>query len=136
MTWNIRRLPKNTPDISEIYTLLYQLGLTANYTGFFHTSYAVYLATRQPNRLLLATKWLYPEVAKHYATTWKCVERNIRTAVHVVWNTNPELLKASPASIAPKVQSIEAPFHSGTAFFFGVSSIAKRPTGFEIPVIQ
>ena len=47
-----RSPPKNTPDISELFTLLYQLGLTANYTGFFHTSYAVYLATQQPDRLL------------------------------------------------------------------------------------
>ena len=94
MTWNIRRLPKNSPDISEIYTLLYQLGLTANYTGFFHTSYAVYLAAQQPDRLLRVTKWLYPDVAKHYATTWKCVERNIRTAVNVVWDTTPERLEA------------------------------------------
>ena len=90
----MRMPPKNTPDISEIYTLLYQLGLTANYISFFHTSYAVYLAAQQPSRLPLVTKWLYPEVAKHYATTWKCVERNIRTAVNVVWETNPELLKA------------------------------------------
>ena len=123
MTWNIRRLPKNTPDISEIYTLLYQLGLTANYTGFFHTSYAVYLATRQPNRLLLATKWLYPEVAKHYATTWKCVERNIRTAVHVVWNTNPELLKAlarHPLTQKPKASK----FLSILALHFSLESAA------------
>lgn len=94
MTWNIRRPPKTIPDISEIYTLLYQLGLTANCTGFFHTSYAVYLAIQQPDRLLLVTKWLYPEVAKHYATGWKCVERNIRTAVRIAWKTNPELLVA------------------------------------------
>ena len=123
MTWNIRRLPKNTPDISEIYTLLYQLGLTANYTGFFHTSYAVYLAARQPNRLLLATKWLYPEVAKHYATTWKCVERNIRTAVHVVWNTNPELLKAlarHPLTQKPKASK----FLSILALHFSLESAA------------
>lgn len=93
MTWSIRRPPKNTPDISEIYSLLYQLGLTANCTGFFHTSYAVYLAVQQPERLLLVTKWLYPDVAKQYATNWKCVERNIRTAVHIAWETNPELLE-------------------------------------------
>lgn len=86
--------PKNNLDISEIYALLYQLGITANCTGFFHTSYAVYLAAQQPDRLLLVTKWLYPEVAKHYATTWKCVERNIRTAIRVVWATNPKLLEA------------------------------------------
>lgn len=105
MTWNIWRPPNDTPDISEIYALLYQLGLTENYTGFFHTSYAVYLAAQQPDRLLLVTKWLYPEVARQYATTWKCVERNIRTAVHIVWDTNPELLKAlarHPLSQKPK----------------------------------
>lgn len=38
------------------------------------------------------TKWLYPDVAKHYRTTWKCVERDIRTVVNVAWKTNPELL--------------------------------------------
>lgn len=106
MTWSNRRLLEKTPDISKIYTLLYQLGLTANYTGFFYTSYAVYLAAQQPERLLLVTKWLYPEVAKHCATTWKCVERNIRTAVDVVWGSNPELLEAlarHPLSKKPKV---------------------------------
>ena len=123
MTLNIRRPPENTPDISEIYTLLYRLGLTANYAGFFHTSYAVYLAAQQPDRLLLATKWLYPEVAKHYATTWKCVERNIRTAVHVVWNTNPEMLKAlarHPLTQKPKASK----FLSILALLFSLESAA------------
>ena len=27
----------------------------------------------------VVTKWLYPEVAKHYGTNWKAVERNIRS---------------------------------------------------------
>lgn len=94
MILNIRRLPKNTTDISEIYALLHQLGLSANSTGFFHTTYAIYLTARQPDRLRLVTKWLYPEVAEHYATTWKCVERNIRTAVSIIWNANPKLLES------------------------------------------
>ena len=64
---------RNTLDLSEIYNLLYQLGITANYTGFFHTSYAVYLAAQQPDRLTLVTKWLYPDVAEQYATAWKSV---------------------------------------------------------------
>lgn len=33
----------------------------------------------------MVTKWLYPEVAKHYDTTWSCVERNIRTAANLAW---------------------------------------------------
>lgn len=65
---------------SNIYDLLYRLGVTANYTGFFHTACAVSLCAKQPDRLLLVTKRLYPEVARQYRTNWKAVERNIRTA--------------------------------------------------------
>ena len=77
----------------EIYDLLYQLGITANYTGFFHMAYAVLLCMERPDRLLLVTKWLYPEVAKQYNTNWKAVERNIRTAGCVIWRENRPLLE-------------------------------------------
>ena len=76
--------------LTEIYDLLYELGLKATRTHFFHISFAVYLAVQDPGRLLLVTKWLYPDVAKHYATNWKAVERNIRTAVTLVWAQNQE----------------------------------------------
>lgn len=79
-------------NISEIYKTLYRLGITENYTGFHYTAYAVYISVQNPQYLLLVTKWLYPDVAKHYRTTWKCVERDIRTVVNVAWKTNPELL--------------------------------------------
>lgn len=78
---------------AEIYDLLYQLGVTANYTGFFHTAYAVSLCAEQPDRLLLVTKWLYPEVAKQYKTNWKAVERNIRTVSVIIWRENRPLLE-------------------------------------------
>ena len=78
---------------TEIYDLLYQLGVTANYTGFFHTAYAVSLCAEQPDRLLLVTKWLYPEVAKQYHTNWKAVERNIRTVSDIIWRENRPLLE-------------------------------------------
>lgn len=76
-----------------IYDLLYSLGVTANYSGFFHTSYAVYLTIQQPERLLLITKWLYPDVARQYHTTWTAVERNIRTVVSVAWKFYPDTLR-------------------------------------------
>ena len=91
--WNTRRPPEDSTEISEIYDLLYQLGLTASTTGFFHTAYAVYLARQQPERLLLVSKWLYPAVARHYATTWTCVERSIRTAARATWSANARLLE-------------------------------------------
>ena len=78
---------------TEIYDLLYRLGVTANYTGFFHMSYAVMLCAEQPGRLLLVTKWLYPEVAKQYRTNWKAVERNIRTVGDIIWRENRPLLE-------------------------------------------
>jgi len=82
-----------TVDIVSIHNLLYRLGVTTNYTGFFHTSYSVYLAVHQRERLLLVTKWLYPEVAAHYKTTWRCVERNIRTVAEIAWQRNRPLLE-------------------------------------------
>ena len=77
----------------EVYDLLYQLGVTANYTGFFYTACAVSLCAEQPDRLLLVTKWLYPEVAKRYSTNWKAVERNIRTVSCIIWREKRPLLE-------------------------------------------
>ena len=34
---------------------------------------------------MLVTKWVYPDVAKHFNTTWKAVERNLRTTGSIVW---------------------------------------------------
>ena len=78
--------------MNEVHDLLYRLGVTANYLGFFHTSYAVWLSVQQPRRLLMITKWLYPEVARQYDTTWQSVERNVRTVISVAWRNNPTLL--------------------------------------------
>lgn len=71
--------------LTDIYDVLYNLGAIANYVGFFHTSYAIFLSVEEPDRLRLITKWLYPDVAKHYGTNWKAVERNIRSTVSSIW---------------------------------------------------
>lgn len=46
-----------------------------------------------PDRLLLVTKLLYPEVAKQYHTNWKAVERNIRSVNNIIWQENRPLLE-------------------------------------------
>lgn len=79
--------------LDDIYDLLYRLGVTANYIGFFHMAYAVMLCVEHPNHLLMVTKWVYPEVAKAYGTNWKAVERNIRTAGCIIWRENQLLLE-------------------------------------------
>lgn len=76
------------PVLTEIYDLLYYLGLTATSTCFFHTSYAVKLAYQQPERLKYASKWIYPDVAKRYHTEWYCIEEDIRDVIGYIWDTS------------------------------------------------
>ena len=77
----------------DIFELLYQLSISANYTGFFQTAYAVELCRTEPERLLLVTKMVYPEVAKLYRTSCSAVERNIRTVCGIAWKNNRHLLE-------------------------------------------
>lgn len=83
---------KEMLDVSEIYDILYRLGITAESSGFFHTAYAVRLAMQQPERMMYVTKWLYPDVAAFYNTNWRAVERNIRRIARVSWKNNPLLI--------------------------------------------
>ena len=74
--------PPAAGELSAIYDLLYRLGVTATYTGFFHTS----------------------EVAKRYGTSWRCGERNIRSVSVVAWSrsrTVLEELARAPLNAAP-----------------------------------
>ena len=91
---------------AEIYDLLYRLGASANSIAFFHTAYAVRLAVEQPQMLLLVTKWLYPEVARHYRTNWKAVERNIRRLIAAVWASNPGLLRETARKPLPHAPTV------------------------------
>lgn len=76
--------------LSRIYGLLYQLGASPNYVGFFYIAYGVLLSLDDSRRLLAVTKLLYPEVAKYYHTNWRSVERSIRTVISVIWDTSPQ----------------------------------------------
>lgn len=99
-------LLENENLTTDIYSLLYQLGVTATSTSFFQTAYAVRLAVEQPQTLLLVTKWLYPEVAKHYRTNWKAVERNIRRLVAAVWAANPNLFREIARQPLPRAPTV------------------------------
>lgn len=75
-----------------IQRLLQSLGVTENYSGFFPAVYAVQLSISNPERLRLITKLIYPDVAARCGTSWKSVERNIRTLVSVAWENDPLML--------------------------------------------
>ena len=83
---------KQIVDLTQEYDLLFQLGVNACYSGFFHAAHAIRLAREDPCRMILVTKWLYPEVAKAYGTNWRAIERNIRLTIRAVWRANPDLL--------------------------------------------
>lgn len=93
---------------TDIYGLLCQLGITANYKGFFHTSYAVQIVLNNPDQLLLVTKSLYPSVARHCKTSWHCVERNIRTVSKLAWLRNRPLLEQMAHTTFPVRPSASA----------------------------
>ena len=80
-------------EFCDIYDLLYGLGISANYTGFFQTVCAVELCRADPTRLQLVTKQVYPEVARRCKTSWIAVERNIRTVCAIAWKNNRHLLE-------------------------------------------
>ena len=83
---------ENNPPIEKIYDLLYQLGIIANCTGFFYTTFSVWLAVREPERLNLVTKWLYLDVARHYGSSVDAVGKGISRVITEVWDNKPELL--------------------------------------------
>lgn len=69
----------------KIQALLYSIGITGNYVGFYQVASAIKIAVYNPQALLMVTKGLYLDIAKQYKTDWKTVERNIRTVISITW---------------------------------------------------
>lgn len=76
-----------------IYQELQALGVTANYKGYKQLALAVQLALQQEERLNHVTKELYWAVAGRLGCGRFSIERNIRTAAHIAWQTNPSRLQ-------------------------------------------
>ena len=108
----------------KIQALLYSIGITGNYIGFYQAASAIEIvpvssltmivmesvislmptAARCLAPLLMVTKGLYLEVAEQYGTDWKTVERNIRTVISVTWNCSRrklEMITGHPLSKKP-----------------------------------
>ena len=92
-------------DIAEIYAVLSRLGINARYRGYRYLALAISLVMDNEDYLYLATKRLYPDIAKAFHTTWSCVERDMRTAIRVCWEHNRAYLRelaAYPLESMPK----------------------------------
>ena len=62
----------------EIEYLIRSLGIGATYRGYEYLIYGIRLCLSDENYLLFVSKYLYPDIARHYNTTSYSVERNIR----------------------------------------------------------
>lgn len=78
----------------EVQALLLCLGITPNYKAYPFLLTALELLQAEPDAILLVTKQLYPAVAGRHGTNWRVVERDLRTAVTLVWRRNPDLLRS------------------------------------------
>lgn len=65
--------------------VLRQCDIGHNYQGYDYVVDGVQLVLEDPSRLKLITKNLYMDIAKKHRTSWKCVERDIRTVVDALW---------------------------------------------------
>ena len=78
----------------EIEYLIRSLGIGATYRGSAYLIYGTRLCLSDENYLLFVSKYLYPDIARHYNTTSYSVERNIRTVIKVCWeHGNKSLLE-------------------------------------------
>lgn len=62
-------------DKGDVSRTLCGLGLLPSSVCYFYMAEALRLSLREPDRLLLVTKHVYPDVARCFDTNWKCVER-------------------------------------------------------------
>ena len=71
-----------------IINTLDSFGVSRSYTGYNYVVYGLLLILEDSGRIECITKALYLDVAKHFHTTWNCVEKNMRTVVNHVWDSH------------------------------------------------
>lgn len=76
---------------NDVQRLLRELGVGRNYRGCRIVIISVKLISDDENRLLNIVD-TYKEIALKTGTSWRAVERNIRTVVNRAWVTNRKRL--------------------------------------------
>ena len=77
----------------RIGSLLFSLGVSPKYTGYFYSICAIELVSHDPSLLNMVTKDLYPTVAQYFSSTPSRVERNIRHTAELAWQKNQVMLQ-------------------------------------------
>lgn len=80
--------PKDKVNTEEMVTkILRDIGVAARLKGYQYLRKAIMAAVDDPDVLNAITKVLYPQVADAFSTTPSRVERAIRKAIELAWNT-------------------------------------------------
>ena len=72
---------------SAVTQIIRELGVPAHVKGYCYLRSAIAMATENYELTYAITKELYPAIAKKYNTTPQRVERDIRHAVELAWDT-------------------------------------------------
>lgn len=81
------------PSLTQIYNLLYRLGVGANICGFRYLSCAIRLSLERPERLDRISRELYPEIARLYCVQEDDVRKEIRRVISIIWTRNPQAVE-------------------------------------------
>lgn len=80
--------------MTEVKSVLRELGVSAKYKGVNPTAIAVKLVIDEEERLHHVTDSIYGAVSAQCGIPWKTIERNIRTVVKRAWRCNASRLRA------------------------------------------
>lgn len=78
---------KQTENIEDVISeILVELGMPAHIMGYRFSTYAIKLATENPDIIGSITCGLYPAIAQHFGTTASRAERAIRHGIECSWD--------------------------------------------------
>ncbi len=80
------------PTEEEIKSTLRRLGVKTSNRGYSYVSYGILLTLKDKSYLEYITKNLYVDIAHNFHTSGSCVERDIRTTIESIWQTEDTAL--------------------------------------------
>lgn len=100
-------LLEQLPASASVYGAIRKLGGSERTVGYYYAAYGIQLALEQPQRMMLITKWLQPDIAKKYDTTPAAVERGIRLLIsHMEKAQTPAWQELFPDGGRPTVSEL------------------------------
>lgn len=69
----------------SVIKIMHLLNANTSNLGYDYIVYSFKILFENERRIESIIKSLYFDVAQHYDTTWKCVERNIRCTIKSIW---------------------------------------------------